>query len=115
MAAGEYTSVASQRDLLARQVELEKHIAEAPEEEAAELTLIFKQKGLSTEQASRTAAEILKNPDSAASTLVRGELGLDRGRPRLADGRRRRVVRPVLGGRFRPVLPFLLTSGTLPS
>ncbi len=78
MAVGEYTSVASQRDLLTRQVELEKReIEEAPEEEAAELALIFKQKGLSTEQASRVAAEILKNPEQAADTLVREELGLD--------------------------------------
>ena len=78
MAAGEYTSVASQRDLLTRQVALEKReIEEAPEEEAAELALIFKQKGLSTEQASRTASEILKHPESALDTLVREELGLD--------------------------------------
>jgi 2-keto-4-pentenoate hydratase/2-oxohepta-3-ene-1,7-dioic acid hydratase in catechol pathway/rubrerythrin len=78
MAAGEYTSVASQRDLLTRQVALERReIDEEPEEEAAELALIFKQKGLSTEQASRTAAELLKNPESAADTLVREELGLD--------------------------------------
>jgi VIT1/CCC1 family predicted Fe2+/Mn2+ transporter len=78
MAAGEYTSVASQRDILARQVELERReIAEAPEEEAAELALLFRQKGLSAEQASRTAAEILKNPEHALDTLVREELGLD--------------------------------------
>jgi vacuolar iron transporter family protein len=78
MAVGEYSSVASQRDLLARQVAMERReIEEAPEEEAAELALIFKQKGLSTEQASRTAAEILKNPESALDTLVREELGLD--------------------------------------
>jgi len=78
MAVGEYTSVASQRDILRRQVDLERReLAEAPEEEAAELALIFKQKGLSTEQASRTAAELLKNPEHALDTLVREELGLD--------------------------------------
>ena len=78
MAAGEYDSVATQRDVLARQVEMERReIAEAPEEETAELTLIFKQKGLSPEQASRMAAEILKNPEQALDTLVREELGLD--------------------------------------
>ncbi len=78
MAVGEYTSVASQRDILSRQIALERReIEEAPEEEAAELALIFKQKGLSTEQASRTAAELLKNPDHALDTLVREELGLD--------------------------------------
>jgi VIT1/CCC1 family predicted Fe2+/Mn2+ transporter len=113
MAAGEYTSVASQRDLLARQVAMEKReIEEAPEEEAAELTLIFKQKGLSTEQAARTAAEILKNPESAADTLVREELGLDPtdlGSPR---GAALSSFAMFSVGAFVPILPFLATSGT---
>ena len=78
MAVGEFTSVASQRDILARQVELERReLAEAPQEEAAELALIFQQKGLSADQATRTAAELLKNPEHALDTLVREELGLD--------------------------------------
>jgi VIT1/CCC1 family predicted Fe2+/Mn2+ transporter len=114
MAAGEYTSVASQRDLLNRQVEMEKReIAEAPEEEAAELALIFKQKGLSTEQASRTAAELLKNPESAADTLVREELGLDPtdlGSP-MGAALSSFVMFSV--GALVPIVPFLLTSGDL--
>ena len=78
MAVGEYTSVASQRDLLARQIEIERReIAEAPDEERAELALILEQRGLSAEQASRAAVEIMKNPDHALDTLVRMELGLD--------------------------------------
>ncbi|HTT70335.1 MAG TPA: VIT1/CCC1 family protein [Anaeromyxobacteraceae bacterium] len=113
MAAGEYTSVASQRDLLARQVALEKReIEAAPEEEAAELALIFKQKGLSTEQASRTASEILKNPDSALDTLVREELGLDPadlGSP-LAAASSSFVMFSL--GAFIPILPFFLASGS---
>src|SRR5512133_777726 len=112
MAAGEYTSVASSRDLLARQVAMEKReIDEAPEEEAAELALIFKQKGLSTEQASRTAAELLKNADSAADTLVREELGLD---PEdLGSPVHAAVASFALFsvGALVPILPFLLTSG----
>jgi VIT1/CCC1 family predicted Fe2+/Mn2+ transporter/rubrerythrin len=113
MAAGEYTSVASQRDLLTRQVELEKReIAEAPEEEAAELTLIFKQKGLSTEQAARTAAEILKNPESAADTLVREELGLDPDDLGSPLGAAVSSFALFSVGALVPVLPFLVTSGT---
>jgi VIT1/CCC1 family predicted Fe2+/Mn2+ transporter len=78
MAIGEYTSVASQRDLLQRQIDMERReLAEAPEEEAAELALILKGKGLSTEHAARAAAEILKNPEAGLDTLVREELGLD--------------------------------------
>ena len=77
MAAGEYTSVASQRDLLARQVAMEKReIDEAPEEEAAELVLIFKQKGLSTEQASRTAAELRLWQQSFPTEKISGQLTL---------------------------------------
>ena len=113
MAAGEYTSVASQRDLLARQVAMERReIDEAPEEEAAELALIFKQKGLSTEQASRTAAELLKNADSAADTLVREELGLD---PEdLGSPRHAAVASFALFsvGAVIPILPFLVLRGT---
>lgn len=113
MAAGEYTSVASQRDLLSRQVALERReLEEAPEEEAAELALIFQQKGLSPEQAARTAAELLKNPDSAADTLIREELGLDPddlGSPMGAAGASF-VLFSV--GAIVPLLPFLVLRGT---
>jgi VIT1/CCC1 family predicted Fe2+/Mn2+ transporter len=113
MAAGEYTSVASQRDLLARQVAMERReIEEAPEEEAAELALIFRQKGLSTEQATRTAAEILKNPESALDTLVREELGLDPEDLGSPMGAAVSSFAMFSVGALVPVLPFLVTSGT---
>ncbi|MFT3914393.1 MAG: VIT1/CCC1 family protein [Anaeromyxobacteraceae bacterium] len=113
MAAGEYTSVASQRDLLRRQIALEqREIEEAPEEEAAELALIFKQKGLSTEQASRTAAELMKNPASAADTLVREELGLDPADLGSPVGAALSSFLLFSVGAFVPVLPFLFTTGT---
>jgi len=113
MAVGEYTSVASQRDLLARQVALERReIAEAPEEEAAELALIFKQKGLSTEQASRTAAELLKNPEQALDTLVREELGLDPDDLGSPWGAASSSFVMFAVGATVPVLPFLFLRGT---
>jgi vacuolar iron transporter family protein len=112
MAVGEYTSVASQRDLLMRQVALERReLEEAPEEEAAELALIFKQKGLSTEQASRTAARLLENPEQALDTLVREELGLDPndlGSPVAAAASSFAMF--AIGAAI-PVLPFLFTTG----
>jgi VIT1/CCC1 family predicted Fe2+/Mn2+ transporter/rubrerythrin len=112
MAAGEYTSVASQRDLLARQVALEKReIEEAPEEEAAELALIFKQKGLSTEEASRVAAGLLKNPAAAADTLVREELGLDPDDLGSPMGAAVSSFAMFAVGAMIPIVPFLLTSG----
>lgn len=112
MAVGEYTSVASQRDLLARQVALEKReIEEAPEEEVAELALIFKQKGLGTEQASRTAAEIMKHPASALDTLVREELGLDPEDLGSPWGAAWSSFVMFSVGAIVPVLPFLLLRG----
>jgi VIT1/CCC1 family predicted Fe2+/Mn2+ transporter len=78
MAVGEYSSVASQRDLLRRQIALEsRELSEAPEEEAAELAQLLRDKGLSEEQAEETARQIMQNPESALDTLVREELGLD--------------------------------------
>ncbi len=113
MAAGEYTSVASQRDLLSRQIALERReIEEAPEEEAAELALIFKQKGLSTEQASRTAAEILKNPEHALDTLVREELGLDPADLGSPWGAASSSFAMFAVGAVVPVIPFLFLRGT---
>ena len=112
MAAGEYTSVASQRDLLRRQVEMERReIAEAPEEEAAELALLFKQKGLSAEQASRTAAQILKHPEHALDTLVREELGLDPGDLGSPWGAALSSFGMFAAGAAVPLVPFLFTSG----
>jgi VIT1/CCC1 family predicted Fe2+/Mn2+ transporter len=112
MAVGEWTSVASQRDLLRRQVELERReVLEAPEEEAAELALIFKQKGLTTEQASRVAAEILKNPEHAVDTLVREELGLDPGDLGSPWAAATSSFVTFAVGAAVPVIPFLLLHG----
>jgi VIT1/CCC1 family predicted Fe2+/Mn2+ transporter len=113
MAAGEYDSVATQRDMLARQVEMERReIAEAPEEEAAELALLFKQKGLSTEQAARTAAEILKNPEHALDTLVREELGLDPEDLGSPWGAALASFGMFSVGAAIPLVPYLLATGT---
>ena len=48
-----------------------------PEEERAELTLIYKAKGLTTEEAAAAADRIMADPEVALETLVREELGLD--------------------------------------
>jgi VIT1/CCC1 family predicted Fe2+/Mn2+ transporter len=113
MAVGEYLSVASQRDLLKRQIDLERHeLAEAPQEEAGELAAIFQQKGLSEEQAARTTSELFKNPEAALDTLVREELGLDPddlGSPFGAAGSS--FVTFGLGAGL-PLVPFFLVAGT---
>ncbi len=78
MAAGEYVSMASQRDLFKREIDLERQeLIEKPEEEKRELELIYRAKGLPREQAKAIADRIMANPDAALDTLAREELGLD--------------------------------------
>lgn len=78
MAAGEYVSVASQRDLFRREIEMEaSELREKPEEEMKELELIYRAKGLDRESAAEVARKIMDDPKTALDTLAREELGLD--------------------------------------
>ena len=78
MAAGEYVSVASQRDLFRREIEMEaRELREKPEEESKELELIYRAKGLDRAQAKAVSDKIMSNPKTALDTLVREELGLN--------------------------------------
>lgn len=78
MAAGEYVSMASQRDLFKREIDLERQeLIEKPEEERLELELIYRAKGLSKDQAKAISEQIMSDPDTALDTLAREELGLD--------------------------------------
>jgi VIT1/CCC1 family predicted Fe2+/Mn2+ transporter len=78
MAAGEYVSVASQRDLFRREIEIEAtELRDKPEEEQKELELIYRAKGIDRQTAAATAAQIMADPKTALDTLAREELGLD--------------------------------------
>ena len=78
MAAGEYVSVASQRDLFRREIEMEaSELRDKPEEERKELELIYRAKGVDRETAKAVADRIMADPDKALDTLAREELGLD--------------------------------------
>lgn len=78
MAAGEYVSVRSQRELFEHEIRKERdELENSPDEERKELELIYRAKGIPREQAAQLAASIIGNPDSALDTLAREELGLD--------------------------------------
>ncbi len=77
MALGEWISVLSSREAFNRQVEIEREELEMnPEEERAELVLIYQAKGLSEEAARLTADRVFENRETALDTLVREELGM---------------------------------------
>jgi len=78
MAAGEYVSVRSQRELYEYQIQLEREeLEEYPEEEAEELALIYNARGVSIDQARSMANELIQDKEHALDTLTREELGLN--------------------------------------
>ena len=78
MAAGEYVSVRSQRELFEYQIGLEREeLAEYPEAEAEELALIYAARGIDPADARRMADQLVANPEHALDVLAREELGLN--------------------------------------
>jgi vacuolar iron transporter family protein len=78
MAAGEYVSMRSQREMYEYQIALERaEVAEYPEEEAEELALIYEARGVGLEQAREVSRTLLANPEHALDVLAREELGLN--------------------------------------
>jgi vacuolar iron transporter family protein len=78
MAAGEYVSMRSQREMFEYQIGLERdELHEYPEEEAEELALIYQARGMHLEEARRVSRELVKNEDTALDALAREELGLN--------------------------------------
>jgi vacuolar iron transporter family protein len=113
MAAGEYISVSSQREMYQREIALEQaELEEKPDEERAELALIYRAKGLPRPDAERLAGKIMADRDVALDTLAREELGLDPGQlgsPWVA------AISSLLSfaiGAFVVVVPYLAGSGT---
>jgi VIT1/CCC1 family predicted Fe2+/Mn2+ transporter/rubrerythrin len=112
MAAGEYISMQSQRELFERQIALERAELEAmPEEEQAELAALYRAKGFPADEAAAIAARLFENPERALDALVREELGLDPdelGSPiRAAAGS---FIAFGIGAAI-PVIPYLITTG----
>ena len=78
MAAGEYVSVRSQREMYEYQIALEREeLDEYPQEEAEELALIYQARGVALEQARELSQALLAQPAQALDVLAREELGLN--------------------------------------
>jgi len=113
MAAGEYVSMRAQRELFERQIEIEREELEsAPEEELAELTLIYRAKGLSHDEARTTASRLMENPEIALTTLVKEELGLDPAELGSPWGASIGSFLAFAAGAVVPVVPFLLAPAS---
>jgi VIT1/CCC1 family predicted Fe2+/Mn2+ transporter len=109
MAAGEYISMRSQREMFEYQIGLERdELGEYPEEEAEELALIYAARGMDLEEARRITRALVKNPEAALDALAREELGLnpdDLGSP---WGAAVFSFLAFAAGAILPLVPFLL-------
>ena len=112
MAAGEYISMQSQRELFENQIALERAEMEAmPEEEEAELAAAYRAKGFTAEEAATIAHRIFQDPEAALDMLVREELGLDPDELGSPIGAAAGSFVAFAGGAVVPVIPFLFGGG----
>lgn len=114
MALGEWLSVQSSRELYQHQLDIERdELAAAPEEEKAELALIYQAKGVAADTALQMAERLLADEASALDTLAREELSID---PAELGGSawEAAITSFVLFaiGAIIPVFPYLFWTGT---
>jgi VIT1/CCC1 family predicted Fe2+/Mn2+ transporter len=109
MAAGEYTSVASQRELVEAELAVERHeLRKHPKDEEEELAALYAARGVEPELAREVARQLSQDPEQALEIHAREELGIDPGD----------LPSPLVAavssfgsfalGALLPVLPFLL-------
>jgi VIT1/CCC1 family predicted Fe2+/Mn2+ transporter len=112
MAAGEFISMLSQREMFEHQISQEREELERyPKEEAEELALIYAARGIPLDEARDVASHLIANPEKALDTLAREELGLnpdDLGSPVGAAGSS--FVAFAVGASL-PLIPFLIGAG----
>ena len=113
MAAGEYLSMTAQRELMERELEVERRsLSHSPEGEAAELTEMYVQRGIDPDVATEMVNEVMQDPELALETHAREELGITAhslGSPWQAAAAS--FVTFAVGA-FVPLAPWLFTSGT---
>lgn len=116
MALGEYLSVQSARELFANELRIEAgQLAASPDAEVAELRAIYMGKGIPPAMAAELAEHMVRSdPRLALDTMAREELGID---PNELGGSAWVAAGTSLSlfalGAFVPLLPFLVTGGTV--
>ncbi|MFJ6983533.1 MULTISPECIES: VIT1/CCC1 transporter family protein [unclassified Streptomyces] len=78
MAAGEYTSVAAQRELVEAELDVERReLRKHPKDEEAELAALYEGRGVDPDLARRVARQLSRDPEQALEIHAREELGVD--------------------------------------
>ncbi|WP_405732202.1 VIT1/CCC1 transporter family protein [Streptomyces sp. NBC_01537] len=114
MAAGEYTSVASQRELVEAELALERlELSRNPDDELRELASLYVSRGVEPALAQEVARQMSVDPEQALEIHAREELGVDpTDLPSPLVAALSSFVSFGLGA-LLPVLPYLLGATAL--
>ena len=114
MAAGEYVSMRSQRDVYEHQINLKRTEIEMwPEEEEEELFLIYQAKGLSKKEAEIIAKRLIADPEIALDTMAREELGLNPSELGSPWGASFSSFAAFVTGALIPIIPYIVGATDL--
>lgn len=114
MAAGEYTSVASQRELVEAELDVERReLRKHPEDEERELAELYVSRGVEPELARQVAVQLSRDPEQALEIHAREELGIDPGDLPSPTVAAVSSFGSFALGALLPVLPYLLGATTL--
>ncbi len=112
MAAGEYVSMRAQAELLERELDLERtELVRNPEVEVAELTQLYRSRGMPAEQAGELAQALMRDPEVALETHAREELGIDPNELGSPLGAALSSFLAFAAGAVVPLVPWLAGSG----
>jgi vacuolar iron transporter family protein len=113
MAAGELVSVRAQQEMVEREVQVERgELADDPEGERRELAGMYRDRGLSADDAKTVARILSSNPDIALDTHARLELGVD---PEAPGSAWRAAIMSFLSfsvGAILPLFPWFFIAGS---
>lgn len=114
MAAGEYVSVAGQRDVYRNRIRtLAASLRASKYEEILRIAAIYESKGLTTLESMDVAKRLIENPDAALDTVVREELGISEDTLGSPLGAASSSFVAFIIGAIVPILPYLLGAGSL--
>ena len=114
MAAGEYVSVAGQRDVYQNRIKtLAASLRISRYEVVLRIAAIYEDKGLTTIESMNVAKRLMENPDAALDTVVREELGLSPDSLGSPTGAASSSFVAFVLGAIVPILPYLLGAGSL--
>ncbi|MGP4042777.1 VIT1/CCC1 transporter family protein [Streptomyces sp. 2A115] len=114
MAAGEYTSVASQRELVEAELDVERReLRKHPKDEERELAELYQARGVAPVLAREVARQLSKDPEQALEIHAREELGIDPGDLPSPTVAAVSSFGSFALGAFLPVLPYLLGATAL--